>query len=236
MQHGAAPPFQPVARRALTLNLKTGAAVGQQHETCGPRDQVSTRATDGRARPTREVHFNELRQSIRPPDDRAETSGAQQIISDTVPPGQAPHAGEIPLGVENIDGGGGGTIVDVERAPRQVLIEIPSPARRVAGRCRTDHSGEGLRGRGIAQTLEAKEIYILVAQGETEVAGESIAGPVSLVKYFPVPLFPLASAHMLFGDATGVPNRCLDVEGADESRPAGKLAANRDTSFLKHRE
>ena len=57
LQDGAAPSLQPVARRALALNLEAGPAVGQQHETGGARDQMCARMPHGFPCFGREVEF-----------------------------------------------------------------------------------------------------------------------------------------------------------------------------------
>lgn len=63
-----------------------------------------------------------------------------------------------------------------------------------------------------------------MAQGQTEVVGESFAGPVSLVEDCSVPLLAMASAHILFGDTTVAPKRRLDIESETrDAQPASLL-------------
>ena len=46
LQHGAAPPLQPVARRPLAFDLEAGAAVGEQQEAGRARDDVRACVSD----------------------------------------------------------------------------------------------------------------------------------------------------------------------------------------------
>ena len=98
LQDRAAPPLQPVARRALALDLEAGPAVGQQHEAGGARDQMGARAAHGFPRLGGEIEREKFRQSFGAPDDRAEPAGAQQIVAHAVALGEARLAREIRFG------------------------------------------------------------------------------------------------------------------------------------------
>ena len=140
LQHRAAPPLQPVARRALALDLEARAAVGQQHEARRARDQMGAGAADGFARLGGEIQADEFGQRRCAPDDRAKASGAQQIVADAVAAGEARLAREIRVRVEHDRlPRAGGSVVNGERAPGQVLIQIPRSPRRVARRRGADH-------------------------------------------------------------------------------------------------
>ena len=93
-----------------------------------------------------------------------------------------------------------GRILKVERAAGQGFVEKPGAPRRCARGGGADESIDlGLR-HGLENTLQDQQVEILVAQGEGEVIGESIAGPVAFVENGPGLISPVAAADILFGD------------------------------------
>ena len=75
LQHGSPPAFEPLARRAFTLDFKVRPAVGEHEEACVARHRVRANATDRRPGLLREVEFDALRERGRGPDEGAEAAG-----------------------------------------------------------------------------------------------------------------------------------------------------------------
>jgi hypothetical protein len=178
----ATPSLEAVARRTLALDLETGLAVGQQHEAGGAGYQMSARAPHGFPRPGRDVERQELRESSGTPDDRTEPAGAQKIVAHAVPFRKARFPGKVCLGVEKIDSRRCGRVVHVKGASRQDFVEIPDPARQDAGRRGVDKALDLSRRHGFKDPLQRQQIDFFVAEGERDMAGKTIAGPVTFIK------------------------------------------------------
>ncbi len=95
LQHGAAPPLQPAARRLLAFDLEAGAAVRQQKETRRARDDVRAGASDDVVRLCSERARAEIGERLRPANDWAEGRCAEQIVAHLVAAGQPRRCREI---------------------------------------------------------------------------------------------------------------------------------------------
>src|SRR5258705_4858351 len=132
LQHGLAPTLQPVARRTFAFDLKACAAVGQQHEAGGARDNTCARSPEGFGGLPVEPSFGEFFEAFGPSHDGAITA-AKQIVADTVTPGEPALAREICFFVEKVDGGYFWIVRYVQSAVRQQFVQVPCLARRDSG-------------------------------------------------------------------------------------------------------
>src|ERR1051326_2446278 len=149
------------------------------------------------------VDINELGQGSRSPDHGAETAGPQEVIANAVPLGEARSTCKIHLGVKEIDCGCSRSVVHIERAPGQFLVQIPSPPGGDAARRSPDDRLQlGFRD-GLEDPPKDQEVNALVPESEGEVVCERVAWPIAFVKNFPGTLFPAAAANMLFGNGGG---------------------------------
>jgi hypothetical protein len=112
-ENGAPPALEPIGWRAFRLDLKARAAVGEEENACGPGNDMSARSPYRLSRLVRKVEGEKCFQFLCAPDDRTERARAKQIVAHTMAQGQGCGAGEIGFGIECIDGGNCGGIVDV---------------------------------------------------------------------------------------------------------------------------
>src|SRR5881397_1348392 len=77
LQHCPTPPFQSCARRTLTFDLKTGAAVSQKHETRRASHELCPCAPDDLTGLACQFTCDKLLQGCCPPDHWAEARGSE---------------------------------------------------------------------------------------------------------------------------------------------------------------
>jgi hypothetical protein len=235
LQHRAAPSLQAVARRTLSLDLKAGPAVGQQHETGGPRHQVRARAPHGFERLGAQVERQAFRERLGSPDHRTESAGTQEIVAHAMAFRKTRLAGEVSLGFQKIDGCGAGRVVHVESTAGQDFEEIPcAPRRNASGG--GPHKGLDLGlGHRLEDPVQDREIQIFMAERKRQMIGKSGAGPVAFIEDVPASLFPLAAADMLVRDATGAPDGPAQGQRLGKRRPSGQSGAGWDGLLLEDR-
>ena len=199
LQHRAAPPLQPVARRPFAFDLEAGAAVGQQKEAGRARDHVRAGASNDLVRLGSERARAEVRERLRPANDRAEGRRAEQVVAHLVTTGQPRRRREIKAVVEQIGETRLRRIGNVERPAGEEFIEEPGAPVGCAGRGAAHECGDGILRDGFEEPFQDEQVEVFMAQRESQLVAEGLAGPVSLVEDVPAPLLPAARLDVLSG-------------------------------------
>ena len=233
LQHRAAPPLQPAARRLFAFDLEAGAAVREQKETGRARDHVRAGASNDLVRLGSERARAEVGERLRPANDRAEGRRAEQVIAHLVTTGQPRRCREIKAVVQQIGETRLRRIGNVERPAGEEFIEEPGAPVGCAGRGAAHECGDGILRDGLEEPFQDEQVEVFMAQRESHLVAEGLAGPVSLVEDVPASLLPAARLDVLFGYDARSADGSLNSECLDKGRPARQPCSRRHRLLLK---
>src|ERR1035437_1893905 len=222
LQDRAAPPLQPATRRPFAFDLEAGAAVRQQKETRRACDHIRASASNDLVRLGSERACAELYERLRPANDWAEGRCAEQVIAYLVTTGKPRRRCEIKAVVQQISETHLRRIGNVERPAGEEFIEKPGAPVGCARRGAAHECGDGILGDGFEEPLQDEQVNVFMAQRESQLVAEGLAGPVPLVEDVPAALLPAAILDVLSGYDARVADGSLNSECMGQGRPAGQ--------------
>src|SRR5262249_7159488 len=128
LEDSAPPSLEPVARRPFAFDLEAGAAVSEQKETRGARNEMCASPPDRLARLCGEIKGDRILQSLGPAYDRTEARGPEEIIAYTMSARRTRFAGEVGLRIEKVDDGRARRVVNIKRPRIEELVQVPGTA------------------------------------------------------------------------------------------------------------
>jgi len=113
-------------------------------------------------------------------------------------------------------------IGNIKRPASEKFIEKPGAPVGCAGRGTSHECGDGILRDGFEEPFQDEQIDVFVAQRESQLVAEGLAGPVPLVEDVPTHLLTSARLNVLFGYSAWEADGGMNTESLDEGRPSGQ--------------